>query len=150
MASQHNSYGWQEKTRDQLRPEFQEFLDLSMVSGQVDNILCLLAFHVNCLAGFLNRQKQNLHASVLIPIYFLLTKNTLFAHSANSQNTLTRGFLPKKHHFEFWSLKSWQKCEDHTHIIHVRSDMFTHMNGLCLWKNVGKFIPYMDFLRDKT
>ena len=58
MASQHNSYDLQEKTRDQLRPEFQEFLDLSMVSGQVDNILCLLAFHVNCLAGFLNRQHR--------------------------------------------------------------------------------------------
>jgi len=77
MASQHNSYGWQEKTRDQLRPEFQEFLDLSMVSGQVDNILCLLAFHVNCLAGFLNRQKQNLHASVWILIFLIDQKHLI-------------------------------------------------------------------------
>ena len=39
VASQHNSYGLQDKTRDQLRPEFQEFLDLSMVNGQVDKHL---------------------------------------------------------------------------------------------------------------
>lgn len=84
------------------------------------NLPCLPAFHVNCLGGFLNRQHRQQYPrskTCMHLCWFLLTKNTLFAHGANSQKLIEKCLLSricfkdKQHHpkTHYIRLKYWEK-----------------------------------------
>ena len=109
------------------------------------NLPYLLAFHVNCLAGFLNRQHRQQYPrskTCMHLCWFFLTKNTLFSHGANSQKLKEKCLISRicfniiqKH------ISSWKTDKSHhqNNSNQSRRDWRDSLSGWCSTRTRGFF-----------